>query len=165
MSNTPRLGFPFILTAQAQKEITHNESLNLLDVLVQPAVESRSLSAPPATPQAGGLWIVASGASDAWTGQDGNIAYRRGADWSFHAPFDGLQVWIRDEQIPARFVAGAWSFGPLRASRLTVQDVQVVGPQQPAVATPDGGTTIDAEARTAIADILSALRNHGLIAP
>ena len=44
-----------------------------------------------------------------------------------------------------------------------VSGTQVVAGQQPAIANPAGGVTVDAEARTAIDDILDALRNHGLI--
>ena len=37
--NSPRLDLPFILPSQAQKHVTHNEALRLLDALVQLAVE------------------------------------------------------------------------------------------------------------------------------
>jgi len=40
----------------------------------------------------------------------------------------------------------------------------VLGPQQTAIADPSGGSTVDAEARTAIGSILTAMRTHGLIA-
>ena len=48
---------------------------------------------------------------------------------------------------------------------LKVSDVQVVGSQQATIANPTGGVTIDAEARTAVISILTALKAHGLIAP
>ena len=35
---TSRLGLPTLAAAQAQKEMTHNEALTLLDVAVQPVV-------------------------------------------------------------------------------------------------------------------------------
>lgn len=44
-----------------------------------------------------------------------------------------------------------------------VDDVQVVGGQEAAILDPTGGATVDAEARTAISLILTAMRNHGLI--
>jgi hypothetical protein len=40
----------------------------------------------------------------------------------------------------------------------------VVGARQPAIAAPAGGTTIDAEARNAVAALLAVLKSHGLTA-
>ena len=53
--------------------------------------------------------------------------------------------------------------GELPAARFTVAGVQVVGPRQPAVPSPSGGTTIDHEARAAIDALTAALKTHGLI--
>jgi phage gp45-like len=45
-----------------------------------------------------------------------------------------------------------------------VDDVQVIGLQQPTIANPTGGTIVDIEARTAIISILTAMKTHGIIA-
>ncbi|EAQ07718.1 hypothetical protein [Yoonia vestfoldensis] len=37
---SPRLSLPFILPAQAQKHVTHNEAIELLDLIVQLALVS-----------------------------------------------------------------------------------------------------------------------------
>ncbi|MGX9357539.1 hypothetical protein ACS3SW_20860 [Roseobacteraceae bacterium S113] len=42
-----RLELPFILPAQAQKHVTHNEGLLRLDALVQLVMEEEGASAPP----------------------------------------------------------------------------------------------------------------------
>jgi hypothetical protein len=47
---------------------------------------------------------------------------------------------------------------------LQINGTQVVGPRGSAIANPSGGATVDAEARIAIANILSAMRTHGSIA-
>jgi len=39
LPSTPRLALPLLAVAQAQKEVTHNEALALLDLLVQPAAK------------------------------------------------------------------------------------------------------------------------------
>lgn len=50
------------------------------------------------------------------------------------------------------------------SARYEVGGTKVVGAQGAAVADASGGVTIDAEARTAINDLLARLRAHGLIA-
>ena len=62
-----------------------------------------------------------------------------------------------------RAMIGTEASRPLRGSALVLQGDQVVGSRQPAIASPSGGTTTDAEARAAIEQLLSALRQHGLI--
>lgn len=51
--HSPVLSLPYIQPAQAQKHVTHNEALRLLDLVVQLAVTSRAVSAPPASPNVG----------------------------------------------------------------------------------------------------------------
>ena len=58
---TTHLLLPYILAAQAQKHVTHNEALRLLDGLVQLSVLDRDLTAPPGSPADGDRYIVASG--------------------------------------------------------------------------------------------------------
>ena len=50
MDNTPNLGLPYIMAAQAQKHVTHNEAIRSLDAIVQLTVLDRDLSAPPGVP-------------------------------------------------------------------------------------------------------------------
>ena len=50
------------------------------------------------------------------------------------------------------------------ATAYKVGNIKVVGSQQPTIANPTGGAIIDAESRVAIASIITALKNHGLIA-
>ena len=64
----------------------------------------------------------------------------------------------------ARWDGIAWQTGALSVTSVSIAGRQVVGPRQSAIGTPAGGTTIDIEARGAIAAILTALRSHGLIA-
>jgi hypothetical protein len=44
MSQTARLGLPYIVSGQAQKEVTHNEGLNKLDAFVTPVVADTLLN-------------------------------------------------------------------------------------------------------------------------
>jgi hypothetical protein len=105
---SPVLSLPLIQPAQAQKHVTHNEALRLLDVLVQPAVQSRSLAAPPAFPAEGARWIVPAGATGPWAGQDGTIALHDQGDWVFLAPLPGWQVQVIDQNAPVHWTGTAW---------------------------------------------------------
>ena len=57
-----------------------------------------------------------------------------------------------------------WRAGAIRDDGLYQNDEKIVGARQPAIANIGGGAVIDAEARSTIAAILTALRTHGLIA-
>ncbi len=92
MSDTsPRLGLPLIKPAQAQKHVTHNEALRLLDALVQLSVIGFDEVVPPGLPGDGDAYALGVGASGLWAGQDGAIAIWVDAAWQFVAPEPG---WI-----------------------------------------------------------------------
>lgn len=110
---TPRLGLPYLLAGQAQKEITHNEALNLLDLLAQATVRDRTHSAPPASPALGDCHVVAAGASGAWSGKDGQIAAWYGG-WRFAAPRPGWSLWVEAERRALRWDGGGWAPVPDR---------------------------------------------------
>jgi len=110
MTDTPRLSLPVIEAAQAQKHVTHNEALVLLDALTQLAVESRSLTAPPGSPADGACYIPASAATGAWSGWDGKVAVNNGG-WSVIAPIPGLKAWVRDERATLTYEDGLWRDG------------------------------------------------------
>lgn len=161
---TTRLGLPLLQAGQAQKELTHNEALTLLDFAVQAVVEAVGLDAPPATPAPGECWIVGATPGAAWTGQANAIAGWSDGGWRFVPAFAGMTAWSRADAALARFDGDAWSVGTLSGLRLLLDGLQVVGARQPAIAAPASGSVIDTEARSTLSAILSALRAHGLIA-
>ena len=165
METTARLGMPMLASGQAAKEITHNEALSIADLLIGGTVEEPPRNAPPASPVAGQAWIVGASPSGIWAGKAGQVAgYTRGG-WRYVAPPDGLSLLVRTTGTFAVRRGGAWDIGEVRAALVKVGGTQVVGAQAAAIAAPAGGATVDAEARAALAAILAALRNHGLIAP
>jgi hypothetical protein len=105
---TTHLGLPYLLAAQAQKHVTHNEALRLLDAMVQLSVLDRTRTAPPANPGNGDRHLVASGATGAWAGWDLNIAYRIDGAWMRLVPRVGWQVWVADEGVPLVWTGSAW---------------------------------------------------------
>ena len=54
--------------SQAQKHVTHNEALTLLDTLCQASVIDKDLTTPPGSPAEGDCYIVAATGTGAWTG-------------------------------------------------------------------------------------------------
>jgi len=72
---------PYILAAQAQKHVTHNQALPLLYGLVQMSVPDRDLTAPPCSPVEGDRYIVAPGAAGAWSGWDDDIGLAGEGIW------------------------------------------------------------------------------------
>jgi hypothetical protein len=149
---------------QAQKEIWHNEALALLDLVVQPVVQSIGDAAPPEAPELGQCHVVGPDAQAEWVGRERTIAGWTAAGWRFVEPAEGMQVVMAETMIPACYVEGAWRIGIVPASELWVSGRKVVGQQGAAVAVPSGGMVIDDEARAAISSIISALTEHGLIA-
>jgi hypothetical protein len=105
---TPILNLPYILPNQAQKHVTHNEALRLLDVIVQLSVLARNLASPPASPAQGDRYIVAMGASGDWAGQGGKIALYDSGVWQFFAPQAGWRAWIVSEDIETIYTGAAW---------------------------------------------------------
>lgn len=161
---TPRLGLPYLQTGQAQKEMSHNEALALIDFAAQASVEALGVDAPPDAPAQGDCWIVGEGATGAWSGRAGAIAAWTAGGWRFIPPREGMRAWVRETGEFAVRREGHWVAGRLDG-RLFIDGVQVVGPRAAGIDDPSDGDTIDSHARTAINAILKALREHGLVEP
>jgi hypothetical protein len=163
MAGTPRLALPFLSVGQAQKEFTHNESLQVLDMLVAGAIEEPPSATPPAAPSVGECFVVGAGATDAWAGMSGSVAAWTSGGWRFVSPVDGMVLYERTSGTFAACRNGAWELGMVRGDALVIGGNQVVGPRAAPIDSPADGAVIDVEARAAIAAILDALRQHGLI--
>lgn len=159
-----RFGLPFLQPGQAQKELYHNEALARLELAVQASVVAVGVDIPPSTPAVGDCWIVGTSPIGAWAGAAGQIAGWTTGGWRLVEPTEGMTVWNAATGTMAQHVAGSWSVGAVRCDRVLAGGNQVIGARQPAIADAVGGTTIDAEARGAIAAILTAMRSHGLLA-
>lgn len=159
-----RFALPYLQPGQAQKELFHNEALTSIDTLLHPVAETGALDTPPGSPAIGQCWIVGGSPSGAWTGHAGQLAAWSEGGWRFIDPVPGMLMWVADQQLWARHDGSAWVTGDLPVTSLSVGGEQVVGARQAAIADPAGGTTVDTEARTALAALLAAARSHGLIA-
>jgi hypothetical protein len=105
---TTHLGLPYLLAAQAQKHVTHNEALRLLDAMVQLSVLDRTRTAPPASPADGDRHLVASGATGLWAGWDLNVAFWIDGAWIRLVPRTGWLVWVAAEGRLLVWTGSAW---------------------------------------------------------
>jgi len=160
---TPRHRLPYIIAGQAQKELTHNEALALIDAVANASAVSIGLNTPPAAPVSGQCWITGSAPEGVWTGQAQALACWTEGGWRFVAPRPGMHVWVEDQQLRAVRDDSSWKVGDVRGQTFSVSGQQVVGARGAAVQTPSGGAVQDLEARTALSNLIARLVAHGLI--
>lgn len=161
---TTRFALPLLMAGQAQNELTHNEALALLDLGLGATVLEAGRNDPPPTPAPGQAWLLGSAPTGVWTGHARALAGWTDGGWRFLPARTGLTVWIADQQLWAVFDGTSWNIGDHRCERILIGGVPVVGARQPAVTAPTGGSTVDTEARAAIAELTARLVAHGLIA-
>lgn len=137
--------------------------MQTVDTLLCAVVEGPPTSQPPASPVEGQCFIVASGGSGAWVGKDGNLAAFTDGGWRFIAPSEGLRALDRASGQTLLRRNGGWEAGVIRGQELRIGGQPVVRERQAAVTAPSGGTTVDAECRSAVVALLAALQAHGLI--
>lgn len=108
MTLTKHLALPLIDAAQAQKHVTHNEALALLDALAHLAVSARDAATPPATPAEGDRLLVGAAATGAFAGKDFQVATFLAGGWTFLSPQAGWRVYVADESRLLVFDGAGW---------------------------------------------------------
>lgn len=101
-----RLSLPYLMPAQAQKHVTHNEALERLDALVQLSVEGFDTQTPPPAPEDGQVWALGAAPVGDWAGHGGELAVWSNGGWLFIAPRDGWRA-ARGSELRVRS-AGEW---------------------------------------------------------
>ncbi len=107
MSSTGRLGLPYIVTAQAQKEVTHNEALNRLDAFVTPVVADIA-DAPPGSPTVGDIYIVGTSPSGDFTGHENELAQYLTGGWVFYTPFKWMDAVVESLDTRMAYDGSGW---------------------------------------------------------
>lgn len=121
--STPNLGLPYILPAQAQKHVTHNEAIRALDALVQLSVRSRTVREPPSAPTDGDRYIVPAGAAGPWGSAAQCVAAFQDGAWAAYVAREGWLAWIEDEHCLCAFDGSEW----IVASSASLNPAALVG--------------------------------------
>ena len=145
-TESARHQLPYLAVAQAYKEITHNEALARIDALLHPVIEGQA-AVPPTllVGDAGQSWLIAVGATGEWQGRDGQIAYWVGGSWRYIRFTEAMRLRNRAANTDLIRIGNAW--------------IAV-----PSISSPQGGSVIDVEARSAIMALLSHFRTLGQLA-
>lgn len=121
MADTNRLALPLLAASQAQKHVTVNEALKLLDAIIQAGVIDKDLTAPPGSPAEGDIHIVGASATGAWAGKANDLAIYQDGAWVFVTPLNGFIAFVADENTLYVFNSGWTSLaGILGASYLPI---------------------------------------------
>jgi HK97 family phage major capsid protein len=136
----------------------------LLDAVIHGCCAGAPTNVPPQAPDSGMSYICGLAPTAAWAGRANCLACWTDGGWRFVDPFDGLEIVDSTSGRTWRFMTGQWSSGILQAIEIRVGGLKVVGSQVPAIVSATGGNTVDVEARSALSQVLQALRAHGLIA-
>lgn len=162
MPQTPRLALPLLAAGQTQKDVTHNDAILAIDRLVALVVVSRTALAPPTAPAAGQCWIVPAAGAAAWGYSAGSLLHWQADGWLADAPRNGLMAFVADEALMLVHADGWQARWPVAG--LIIGGRSVLAAPPAAIAVPTGGSTIDIEARNAIAALLTALQAQALLA-
>ena len=119
MTTTTNLGLTLVEQAQAQKEVTVNQALVRLDAAIGGYVIDKDLSAPPASPLEGDMYLVAASPTGAWATQSGKIAYFNQL-WRFITPKAGMSVWVADEACYYAYNGTSWNKRNIFTDSLTL---------------------------------------------
>lgn len=145
--HSPRLDLPYLQSAQAQKHVTHNEALRILDMVTQLTLVAFDQTVPPALPQEGEVYALGLGASGDWLGHDGELALLADGYWHFVTPQPGWMATQAGTDVLRLWTGSAW-----------------VAPEEPSLQNLPGvgvNTTSDGLNRLAVASANTLLTHEG----
>ncbi|AGH31356.1 hypothetical protein TVVG_00007 [Tetraselmis viridis virus SI1] len=119
MVTTPIFGIPEIASQQDQPEVTHNEALILIQILMTGAEGQQNT--PPGGPSEGQVYIVGDTPTGAWAGRPNKVAIYYGGAWRFlpgvddsgssidiGATHEGIRVYRKDLSALTVWDGAAW---------------------------------------------------------
>lgn len=140
-SETSAFSLPLLFAGQAQKEFFINQSISMIDAVLQFAVVS-SQPDPASDPAEGSCYRITAPSTGEWSGHEDELAMRIGDAWVFVSPHSGLRVFDRETRSNVYYDSG-WHSAT-----------------EPAV--PSGGGVVDSDLRQTVAELIEALRLIGV---
>lgn len=145
MANEPNTGLTYSPPGPLQADLIVNPVILFENSGFRPRVLDKDLTIPPTlnnTTDVGKAYIVASGATGAWSGRTNQVAYWNGIGWVFWTPAEGWKLAVLDEDADYRFSGSAWVIQPVggfTGGNLTTAVNEAKGADIPSAATTDIG--------------------------
>lgn len=146
---TDRLNLPYILPAQAQKHVTHNDAVRMLDAAVQLTFLATDMDTPPAAPNPGDCYALGPAPTGVWDGKAGRVAVFQDDEWAFLTPKAGWRAYTLASQSLLVFDGTGWV--EVVSSGNEFQNVALAGVN----------TTADATNRLAVSSPTSLFSHEG----
>lgn len=102
------LNLPFLVASQADKHVTVNECLAILDCLVQLTFGSAAMDTAPAQPITGKCYLVGEQPKGIWQAYPHHIAIWQNTGWTFLQPQTGWNGVIAPERRKVVFDGAGW---------------------------------------------------------
>ncbi|MGI9350753.1 MAG: DUF2793 domain-containing protein [Rhizobiaceae bacterium] len=90
---THHLELPYIMPSQAQKHVTHNEALRMLDAIVQLSVLAVGTNDAPLSPADGERYVIGDTPVSPWDEKSNQIAAFIDGAWMYFQPVEGWLTW------------------------------------------------------------------------
>jgi len=81
---------------------------NILGFEWQKSVLDKDLATPPSSPNEGDRYLIASDATDDWSGHDGDITWYENGAWYFIPKKEGMFVYVKDEDKLYYYNGSSW---------------------------------------------------------
>lgn len=159
---TPNLELPEVPLAILTAADELNAGLFRTDAVLQLAVVSRIVTAPPSSAVQGQRWIIPPAATGAWLGRTNHVAYRAPDGWRIYVPRPGWLAWsIADgkfyvfaENVWNEFESGGGGITVTGIDdAITVPDVSEIAFQDAEVSVDSSGVLVKVSPLTAKGDL------------
>jgi hypothetical protein len=104
---TARMKLPYLVASQAQKEVTHNEALEIIDVLLH-AFALAIENTPPDVPEKNDCYIIGTEPQGEWENYSNALAYYT-TGWNFIEATEGMTVWVRSTRCHYTYDGTSWN--------------------------------------------------------